>query len=303
MEEFAHNRKPQENPPAWVGKSVEPFDLVLEGGSMRGMFTAGVTDYFLERGLLAQHVIGTSAGALCGYNYVAGQTGRTIYLNAKYCADWRYLSMKNFARTGSALGIEFVFDEIPNKLEPFDYDTVTNSPMLFTSVSSNLDLGEADYHTFSDGKTDVPYLISSASLPIVSKIVEVDGKHLLDGGVCDSVPYLFSMMCGTKKQVIVLTQDANYVKKPNKLMSLASRMYADYPYFVERMNYRHYEYNLTYRRIARLEQAGEVFVIRPPKPVTVGSMESDASKLLDLYEQGYTQAQLQFNDLLRYLEL
>lgn len=270
---------------------------------MRGLFTAGVTDFFLDKGLCAQHVIGTSAGALCAYNYVAGEDGRTCYLNTKYCTDPRYLSMKSFAKTGNALGVEFMFDEIPNRLDPFNYDAFRRSPMILTTVSSDLELGEADYHTFGDPKDDLPYLQASASMPIVSQIVEIDGKKLLDGGICDSVPYLFSMMCGTKKQVVVLTQHDGYVKKPNKLMALARTMYSDYPYFLDRMANRHFEYNLAYRRLKRLHEAGQVFVIRPPEPVAVKNLESDPNKLFALYEQGYREAAIHWEDIQRYLGL
>ncbi|ACU94594.1 predicted esterase of the alpha-beta hydrolase superfamily [Cryptobacterium curtum DSM 15641] len=291
--------------PAWVNHGVEPFDLILEGGAMRSLFTAGVTDLFLERGLLAQHTIGTSAGALCGLNYVAGDIGRSAYLNINYCTDWHYLSMRNFALTGNAMGLDFMFDEIPHRLDPFDFEAFNNSPMQLTSVASNLEYGDADYHTFSSGyrPTDEQYLIASASMPFVSHIVEVDGKKLLDGGTCDSVPYLFSMLQGAKKHVIVLTQDATYVKKPFKLGALASTLYANYPLYVERLTMRPFEYNLTYRRLARMHEAGRVFVIQPPQPVTVNSMENNPDKLFDLYQQGYRQALLQWEDLQRYLEL
>lgn len=287
--------------PAYVGRGCEPFDLILEGGAMRGLFTAGVTDFFMDKGLFPQQVIGTSAGALCGYNYVAGEDGRTCYLNTKYCTDWRYLSMKSFARTGNAFGVEFSFDEIPNELEPFNYDAFRASPMVLTTVSSDLERGEADYHTFGDPKDDIPYLRASSAMPMVSQIVEVDGKKLLDGGICDSVPYLFSLLCGTKKQVVVLTQHDGYVKKPNKLMALARRKYSSYPLFLERMEYRHFEYNLTYRRLARRHENGDLFVIRPPEPVTVSAMENDPDKLFALYEQGYREAALNWENLQRYL--
>jgi len=289
--------------PAYAGHSVEPFDLILEGGAMRGLFTAGVTDFLMDKGLFPQHVIGTSAGGLCGYNYVAGEVGRTCYLNTKYCSDPRYLSMKSFAKTGNAIGIDFMFDEIPNKLEPFDYDAFRESPMILTTVASDLETGDADYHTFGDPKENMPYLQATSAMPLVSKIVEVDGKKLLDGGICDSVPYIFSMLCGAKKQVVVLTQHDGYIKKPNKLMALARAKYSDFPYFLDRMANRHYEYNLAYRRLKRMHENERIFVIRPPEPVTVGSMESDPDKLFALYEQGYREAALNWDNLQRYLEL
>lgn len=288
--------------PAWEGHSILDVNLVLEGGAMRAQFTAGVLDFFMDHGVWCRHVIGTSAGSLCGYNYVAGEVGRTCFLNTKYCDDPRYLSMRNFAMTGNAIGTKLMFDEIPNEIDPFDYDGFDRSPMKLTAVSSDLELGEADYHVLENGH-DTQYLLASSSLPLVSKIVEVDGKKLLDGGPCDSVPLLHSMLMGTaRKHIVVLTQDATYRKKPNKTMLLVRRVYADYPLFCDRMEHRHFEYNRCYRWVERLHDAGEVFMIRPPEPVTVGSMERDPEKLFALYEQGYAQAAAQWDDLQRYLE-
>ena len=192
--------------PAWRGHDVAPVDLVLEGGAMRGQFTAGVLDAFMDRGLFCERTVGVSAGALCGYNYVAGDAGRSCYLNVKYAGDWRYLSLKSFVRTGNACGRDFAFNVIPNELEPFDYEAFNSSPMRLVAVSSDLDSGEADYHEFTDALDDVDYLIASSSMPLVSQIVEVDGKHLLDGGTCDSVPVLYSLLTGPAKRIVVLTQ-------------------------------------------------------------------------------------------------
>lgn len=288
--------------PAWEGHPVLDVNLVLEGGAMRSQFTAGVLDFLMDNAIWCRNVIGTSAGSLCGYNYVAGELGRTCFLNTKYCTDPRYFSMRNFALTGNAMGIELMFDKIPNELDPFNYDGFDRSPMKLTAVSSDLELGEANYHTLENGR-DTRYLLASSSMPLVSKIVEVDGKKLLDGGPCDSVPLLHSMLMRTaEKHIVVLTQDAAYRKKPNKTMPLVRRMYADYPLFVDRMEHRHFEYNRCYRWIDRLHESGEVFAIHPPEPVTVGSMERDPDKLFALYELGYAQAAAQWKDLRRYLE-
>ena len=288
--------------PAWRGHGTVPVNLVLEGGAMRGQFTAGVLDFFMDKKLFCERVIGVSAGALCGYNYVAGEDGRTCYLNTKYCTDWRYLSMQSFVRTGNACGREFAFDEIPNRLEPFNYAAFDESPMRLVTVASNLVTGEADYHEFADSLADLPYLIASSSMPLVSRTVEVDGKLLLDGGTCDSVPLTYSLLTGARKHIVVLTQAADYVKGPNKLMALLRQRYHDYPYYLERLHLRHYEYNRLYRALPRLHDEGRIFVLRPPEPVTVSSMEKDADKLFALYEQGYATAALSWDALVRYLE-
>lgn len=289
--------------PAWKGRPITKANLVLEGGAMRGQFTAGVLDFFMEHGLVCDHVIGVSAGALNGYCYVAGDIGRTCFLNMKYSNDWRYLSMKSFVRTGNACGREFSFHEIPEKLEPFDFDAYLHSPITLTAVSSDLELGEADYHDVRDlGRdADLPYLIASSSMPLVSQIVEADGKKLLDGGTCDSVPIVHSMLTGARKHIVVLTQAADYVKGPNKLMPVLRQRYGAYPHYVERLEMRHMEYNRTYRAVARMAQAGDLFLIRPQRPVTISSMEHDPDKLLDLYAQGYEEAARTWNGLQEYL--
>lgn len=287
--------------PAWHGCSAQPIDLVLEGGAMRGQFTAGVLDCFMDRKLFCERVVGVSAGALCGYNYVAGEDGRTCYLNVKYAGDWRYLSLKSFVRTGNACGRDFAFNVMPNQLEPFDYDSFNRSPMGLVAVSSDLDRGEADYHEFTDSMADLPYLIASSSMPLVSQIVEVDGKRLLDGGTCDSVPVTYSMLTGPEKRIVVLTQAADYVKGPNKLMAILRQRYGAFPYYVDRLQHRHYEYNRLYRALPHLHDEGQLFLIRPPEPVTVASMEKDPAKLMALYEQGYAEAARVWPTLERFL--
>lgn len=302
--EQANPTPPHASPePAWKGKHATPVNLVLEGGAMRGQFTAGVLDYFLEHNLFCDQVIGVSAGALNGYCYVSGEVGRTCFLNMKYCNDPRYLSMKSFVHTGNACGREFAFHEVPEKLEPFDFQAFRDSPITLTAVSSDLELGEADYHAVRDlgRNADLPYLIASSSMPLVSQIVEVDGKKLLDGGTCDSVPIMHSLLTERKKHIVVLTQDATYEKGPNKLMPVLTQLYGDFPYYLDRLRYRHVEYNRTYRQVARMHEAGELFVIRPQRPVEVRSMEHDQDKLLDLYAQGYAEAARTWNDLQEYL--
>ncbi len=268
---------------------------------MRAQFTAGVADFWMEKGFFPQYIIGTSAGALAGANYAAGQLGRTCFLNMKYCDDWRYLSLKSFMLTGNVCGREFAFDEIPHKLHPFNPEDYNNSPVRLVTVCSNLETGEADYHVMEDYEKDLPYLIATSSMPLVSQIVEIDGKKLLDGGSCDSIGLVHSQLMGAKKNVVVLTQDISYQKQPNKLLSLMHRVYGDYPYFVERAQFRHYEYNRFVRELNRMHKRGEIFLIRPQKPIEVSNMEKDPDKLLDLYEQGYAEALRTWDDMQEYL--
>ncbi|MGI6591549.1 MAG: patatin-like phospholipase family protein [Eggerthellaceae bacterium] len=294
--------------------------MVLEGGAMRGLFTAGILDYLLQQGILAKRTIGVSAGALVGYSYVCGAMGRTAYINLKYCADRRYLSASNILLTGDALGIDFTFNRIPNEFEHFDMADIFSSPMKLTSVASDLELGEADYHDVEPtdhtgyvGKdhnevdANLAYLIASSAMPLASHRTFVDGKTLLDGGVCDSVPITYSIMRGLAegiyKHVVILTQDPGYVKQPNKASVLVARHYSQYPYFVERFENRHHDYNRVYRKVERMADAGKIFLYRPQKPVEVSTLESDQDKLLDLYLEGYSQAAERFDELCRYLEI
>lgn len=288
-------------PCAWEGRATTPVDLVLEGGAMRGLFTGGVLDVMADRGLLCDRVIGVSAGALYGYNYVAGTTGRGSFVNVKYCSDPRYLSLRSFMRTGNVYGRSFAFDEVPNRLERFRYASFDDSPMTLVAVSSDLDAGEADYHAFTNAEDDLPYLIASSSMPLVSRTVEVDGKRLLDGGTCDSVPIVYAKMTRPGKKIVIRTQHASYRKRPNKLMALMNQRYAEFPDYLERASMRHYEYNRTCKMLERMHRDGEAFVISPPVPVQVSNIEHDPRKLLALYEQGVAEVARVWDDLERYL--
>ncbi|MDR2714656.1 MAG: patatin family protein [Coriobacteriales bacterium] len=289
--------------PAWKDATLVEANLVLEGGAMRGCFCAGVLDFLMDEGLLPKHAIGVSAGALNGFNYVAGMRGRTCHLNTKYCNDWRYFSMRSFFQTGNAFNIPFVFDKLINEIEPFDFDAYRASPLDLVAVSSNIEAGKADYTNLTEPVEQLPYLQATSAVPLISRTVSIDDKLLLDGGICDSVPLEYSRRTGVKKHIVVLTQDAGYVKKPNQLMPLMYLRYFRHPKFIESVEQRHENYNQTYRLVDALHDAGEIFVIRPPEKVVVKNMERDASKLFALYTQGYEEAQRNFAALQKYLEL
>ncbi len=294
---------PAADAPAYQGHATAAVDLVLEGGAMRGQFTAGVCDALMERSLFCDRVIGVSAGALCGWYYVAGYRGQTAYLNAKYCQDWRYLSLKSYALTGNACGRDFMFRQIPEKLEPIDYGFFNRSSMTLVSVASDLETGEADYHTHLDSEEGRPYLIASSSIPLVSQIVEVDGKKLLDGGTCDSIPIIYSQITRPNtKRIVVCTHHADFEREPDKLAALERQVYRDFPYYLDRLECRHIEYNRTYRALKRMHAAKDAFVIWPEHPVTVSNMEKDRDALIDLYLQGYEVAHRLWPALAAYLE-
>lgn len=288
--------------PAWEGHEALPVNLVLEGGGMRSMFTAGILDLLLERGVFCELVIGVSAGALMGFNYVTGNVGYSCAMNLKWGRDPRYFSVRSYLRTGNVCGRDFMFEQIPRVLDPVDPAWFNDSPMKLVSVASNLELGEADYHLHHDLISGRPYLIASSSLPVVSKIVQIDGKKLLDGGTCDSIPIRFSMATGATKHIVVCTEPRDFVREPTKGMAILRRHYSDYPYYLERFEHRHFEYNRTYRLLQRMHDAGDAFVIWPPSPINIAVTDTNPDKLFKLYEEGYEVACRAWPALEKYLE-
>jgi len=303
---------PMEDPkyqPAWQNASILEANLVLEGGGMRGLFTAGVLDFLMDEGLMPRYVIGVSAGALNGFNYVAGMRGRSYYLNTTYCKDWRYFSFRSFLLTGNMFNVSFIFNKLINDLEPFDFGAFRSSPIELTAVCSNLETGEADYTRINDPIAQLDYVRASASMPLISRTVFIDGKRLLDGGMCDSVPIAYSQRMALdaektrNKHIVILTQDEAYIKKPSPFLQLLRLRYHRYPLYMEPLKRRHIMYNDEYRLVKDLQNSGEIFVLRPPEPVVVVNMEHDAQKLTALYTIGYTEARRNFSALQNYLEV
>ena len=190
--------------------------LVLEGGAMRGMYTAGVLDVFMENGIEFDGVIGVSAGAICGCSFVSGQVGRTIRYNKNYCTDKRFMSFYSLLTTGDLVGDKFCYHTIPEELDPYDNEAFLRSKTKFYSVCTNLETGEPEYILMKDMVKDIDYLRASASMPYVSRTVEKDGMKLLDGGCSDSIPVRAFMNMGYEKNVVVLTRPADYRKKTEK---------------------------------------------------------------------------------------
>ena len=304
LEDFERDYPPTsvKFPASYRGKKIEEANLILEGGGMRGIFTAGVLDYLMEHDLWCRHVIGVSAGVVAATNYVAGLIGRTAYVNLKYCPDPRYISLQSALETGNAFNRETAFELIPDRIDPFPYEAFADSPMTMTVVCSNLDTGEADYRLVKNLKADLPYEIASSSLPGVSEIVEVDGKKLLDGGTCDSIPIAYSLMTGVEKHIVVRTRSREYVRKSNALIPLLALIYRDYPFYVERLRSRHVEYNRTARALERMHQAGDCFVIWPEEEISISNLEHDQEKVLHYYEHGVEVAARVYGDLMAYLE-
>ena len=277
--------------------------LIMEGGAMRGMFTAGVLDVLMENGLVTDGAIGVSAGAVFGCNYKSHQIGRVIRYNTEYCNDKRYASFKNLVKTGNLYSEQFCYHEVPEKLDPFNEAAFAASPMDFFVVCTDVKTGEPIYHKCRKGDAeDVRWMEASASMPLAAKIVKIGHYGLLDGGVADSIPVRFFESIGYKRNLIILTQPKGYVKKKNKFLPAIRAKYFRYPAFVEAVTDRHERYNETLSYISMLEQAGKDYVIRPPIPLEIGAMERDPAQLRRVYETGRAVAQIQVEKIRDFLD-
>ncbi len=263
--------------------------LVLEGGGMRGIFTAGVLDVFMEHGLTFDGLIGVSAGAIHGCSFVSGQHGRSIRYYKKYCGDDRFMGIKSLLRTGEIVNEKFCYHDIPERLDPYDYQAFKASPTKFFVTCSNVETGRPEYLQITDMKRQIDYIRASASLPFVSKVVKVDGMKLLDGGCTDSIPVRAFRRMGYRSNVLVLTQPADYVKQPEK-KDLSWLVYWRYPAFRRAMKNRPQDYNHTLSYIRRLEKQGSVFVIRPEKDLGIGRLETDPQQIQRVYDLGRKEA-------------
>lgn len=277
--------------------------LVMEGGAMRGMFTAGVTDVLMENDIEFDGGIGTSAGAVFGCNYKSKQIGRVIRYNKTYCRDSRYVGLKNLITTGDLYGRDFAYNELPNKLDIFDIDTFHKSPMEFYIVATDVETGEAVYHKCIDGKErDTTYMRASASMPLVSRIVEINGRKLLDGGMADSIAIKKMESLGYCKNVIILTQPMGFIKEPSKLLSIMKLKYRKYPEFIKSLETRHVRYNETIDYIAEGERCGSMFVIRPDAPLEIGAMERNPDELERVYQVGRKVALARLDELKEFMK-
>lgn len=259
--------------------------LVLEGGGMRGIYTAGVLDVFMEQGISFDGVIGVSAGAIHGSSYVAGQHGRSIRYYKKYCNNDHFMSYKSLLRTGDVVEKKFCYYDLPERLDPFDYQAFKTSKTKFYVTCSNLETGKAEYPLITDMRRQVELMRASASLPYLSRIVKFDGKKLLDGGCTDSIPVKAFRRMGYKKIVVVLTRPQGYRKEPEK-RDLSRIMYRRYPQFGQALRNRYKAYNRTLAYIRKLEKRGKIFVIRPSENPGIGRMEHDPEKIQRVYDMG-----------------
>lgn len=279
-------------------------NLILEGGGMRGVYTSGVLDYFIEKNIEFEFIIGVSAGACNATSYISKQKGRNFKIVADYVNDKRYMGINNLVYSGNFLNPDFIFDTIPNELNLFDYKEFNKFNGRFISVSTNLNTGLADYHLITNLKNDndMLYLNASMSLPLIAQPIKIDNKLLLDGGVADSIPIEKALELGHKKSVVILTQDPNYRKEQNKMLPLFEEKYQHYPNFINAIKNRHNCYNNQLNYVKLLQKTGDCFVIQPQDPVKISRIEKNEDKLQALYDEGYNDAKNCFNELLEFLK-
>lgn len=267
--------------------NMKNVGLVLEGGGMRGLYTCGVLEYFMENDLYFHYVIGVSAGACNAVSYISRQQRRNEKVIIGFVKDWRYMSLRNLILSKSYFGMDFIFDEIPNKHVFFDFETFYKSPGVFLVGATDCRSGQPMYLNKNDLGEQFQALRASASLPMLSPIVSYKGYELLDGGISDSIPIKKSIKDGNTKNIIVLTRNKGYKKRPGKFNALLKLKYRNYPQLIETMLNRYKNYNETLDYIDHLEKEGKAVVIRPSKELEVGRLEKDPQKLHRLLQQGY----------------
>ena len=278
--------------------------LIMEGGAMRGMFTCGVTDVFLEEGITFDAAAGISAGACLGCNFKSRQAGRAIRYNKRYSRDPRFCSFKSLVKTGDLYGADFCYRELPEVLDPFDNKAFEENPMAFYIGATDVDTGEIRYHKCTDGgQKDLLWMRASASMPLVSRIVEADGYRMLDGGIVDPVPYRYMENLGYDRNVYILTQPKGFRKEKSSALPLIRIALRKTPKIVEAMEHRHEVYNRQMAEIDEKEARGEILVIRPPESLGISRTEHDPNELERVYQTGRREACRMLPEIRSFLKL
>jgi len=275
--------------------------LILEGGGLRGIYTAGVLDAFMKNKIKVDTVIGVSAGALFGINYLSNQRGRVIRYNLDNIKNKNYMGISSLIRTGNIMNKDFCFDKLIYETDPFDFDTFNKSKTDFYCVVTNVVTGKPEYIKIDDIENQLEYLRASGSMPVVSRIVHIRGKEYLDGGISDSVPIKWGLKNGYKKIIVVETRPKDYRKKKHNNF-LFKRFYKNYPKFVETYSNRYKVYNKTKEYIESLEKEKRVFVIRPSELVKISRIEKNKDKIQEMYRLGMKDANNKLKDLKKYLK-
>lgn len=276
--------------------------LVLEGGGMRGMYTAGVLDIMMENHIDVDGFIGVSAGAAFGCNYKSKQIGRVIRYNTTYCRDPRFISLRSLIKTGDLFGEQFCYHEIPNVLDPFDTETFKANPMDFYVACTDVHTGEPVYQLCNKGdEEDIQWMRASASMPLVSRIVTIGDHDLLDGGISDPIPVLWFRSIGYEKNIVVLTQPDGYVKKKISIGPFLRIISKNYPALAEAMLKRHEVYNATLSELHKLKESGNTFVLQPSKRIKIKRTERNPEKLRELYQLGRRDASEKIDEMRKFV--
>ena len=264
--------------------------LILEGGGMRGVFTCGVLDNFMDRGIRFPYTIGVSAGACNGLSYMSSQRGRGKFSNIDMLEKYHYIGFKQLLTKGNIMDFELLFHTFPEKIVPYDYERYAQIEERYEMVTTSCLTGKACYYEEkNDPKRIIDIVKASSSLPFVCPVAYVDGEPMLDGGIADSIPLRRAQELGYDNNVVILTRNKGY-RKPDKPTSIPPFFYRKYPALKEAIRRRNTLYNEQISLVEELEDKGKLVVIRPQKPIEVDRMERDTRKLLDLYEEGYNVA-------------
>lgn len=274
--------------------------LVLEGGAMRGMYTAGVLDTFLKHGIAFDGIVGVSAGALFGVNYLSNQPGRVIRYNKKFNGDKNYMGRRPLLREGNIVSTKYAYETVPRELDVFDDETYKSSKVPFFAVVTNMESGEAEYIRIKSVFDQMDTLRASGSMPFVSRPVTIGNGRYLDGAIADSIPFKWMKEQGHDKIVVILTRDVNYRKK-SMSKPLSKLLYGKYPKFLEKMLSRHAMYNSSVSELCEWEKNGEAFVIRPSEKIDIKRIEKDPDKLQAVYDLGIKDAEAKLEKMREYL--
>jgi predicted patatin/cPLA2 family phospholipase len=266
--------------------------LVLEGGGHRGIYTAGILDVFAQNNISFDGIMGVSAGCIHGVSFLSGQIGRSVRYTTRFCNNPSYMSFKSLIKTGDFFNVDFCYYKLPETLDPFDNDAFDKNPTPFYAVCSDVKTGKAVYHKCDSVRGEkIKWIQASASMPLAAKIVKIDEGEFLDGGITDSIPIKKMQELGYSKNIVILTQEAGYRKKPNSLLPLIKRVYKKYPELINAIQNRHIIYNQQLDYLEEQEKLGNVIIICPSQKPQAGRIEKDKEKILSTYNLGRNDAE------------
>ena len=280
--------------------------LVVEGGGLRGAYSGGILDILADKEIKFGGAAGTSAGATHLCSYLSGQVGRNFRIDTIHSKSPRYMSFRNLLFTGDFFAFDYCYKQVPYKIDPFDFDKFTEEckDTEFRVCMTDVETGLAVYPRITDyrNEDEMNYIRASASIPILSKIVEIHGKKYLDGGIADSLPFNLMFKSGFERAVVILTRPLGYRKKKNKALPLVKLAFRQYPKLVEAVATRHIRYNRALDELAKLESEGKVFIFRPSRLIKISQIETNKKKIAELYELGKEDAHNKMPELLKFLE-